>query len=130
MSLRLVFTTVGGDRYYWGSAHNGYLEFLLDLGIVGLVLFLVGFVRAAVRAVAHYLRTPEPDQLWMPAVYPLLIVLNVVYSLFMDNTIWWIVLVSVTISATLGGSRAESTLDDLPRDGDQEQRIVDHITTP
>jgi len=51
-------------RFDPGSAHNGFLDLALDLGVVGLVALAIPFALALVRAVRLALTTPGAGALW------------------------------------------------------------------
>jgi O-antigen ligase len=77
-------------------AHNGFLDLLLDLGLVGLVAFLVGYVLALIRARKYLLFSPMPPE----AVWPLAFLLfTFLYNLTETcligrNGIFWVLLVA------------------------------------
>ncbi|HEY0035861.1 MAG TPA: O-antigen ligase family protein, partial [Longimicrobium sp.] len=88
------------------SAHNGFLEVCLQLGLVGMgiVLFLyLGWFR---RAFAAIRRTTTSDGLW-PAVYAAFILLyNLTESVLLErNNLYWVLFVAVACSPLL---RAEA----------------------
>ncbi len=59
-----------------GSAHNGFLDVALDLGVVGLVAFCVPFALALVRAVRLALDAPGAGALWPLAFLAWLVTSN------------------------------------------------------
>jgi exopolysaccharide production protein ExoQ len=50
------------------QAHNGYIDLTLDLGLIGLLLFVIGLARGAGRAVRAYRDRSTPEGLW-PLLY-------------------------------------------------------------
>ncbi len=50
------------------QAHNGYIDLTLDLGLIGLMLFILGLGRGAARAVRSFRGHPTPGSLW-PLLY-------------------------------------------------------------
>lgn len=81
-----------------GSAHNGYLEFLLDLGIVGLMVF-------AAQAAILIRRTYHAPDVWPLVFITILLVNALASSLLMENLPYWILYVYCSLSAC---SRASS----------------------
>jgi len=82
-------------------AHNGYLELTLQLGIVGLALFLVLYATALWRA-ARYLNFDAGNEAIWPLAYLSLIMLYQVTesTIVVGNTIFWMLCVSTVCSAT------------------------------
>jgi O-antigen ligase len=70
-------------HWFFGYAHNGMLEIVLQLGIVGLGLFLVTFVHAMKDAVNAY-RARSSGVDW----YIGLIILTVLYNIDEATVVW------------------------------------------
>lgn len=89
------------------SAHNGFLEVTLQLGLVGLVLVLAVYLGWFGRAFAAIRRTTTADGLW-PAAYATYILLyNLTESVLLErNNVYWALFVAVACSPLL---RAGST---------------------
>lgn len=82
---------------FWGAyhSHNGYLDLLLNVGVIGAVLFVWCFVKASGRAVVHLRETPSMSGLWPLLILTFLAVYNVGESLVMQrNDIFWMLFVS------------------------------------
>ena len=79
--------------------HNGYLQLLLDLGILGLSIFLIGFFRTMIRALNLIRSTTAVAALW-PVVHmaQLLITSTTETQLFAANNIGWILYVALVFS--------------------------------
>ena len=78
-------------------AHNGLLNLWLDLGLIGVLLFLAGFSLSIKRAIRH-LRTQQNlcIALWPCMFLGFFFLSNLTESSMVDpNTIFWIVYVSV-----------------------------------
>jgi O-antigen ligase len=61
----LLYTSLGGGRGNLGNGHNGFLDTWLEIGIVGLGLFLVVFFTAVRRVVHHLARWRNPACVWL-----------------------------------------------------------------
>ena len=83
------------------SAHDGYLGLLLDVGIVGLLLFGVAYFVTARRAIVRFRMGLQDQMLW-----PLLLLVEVFLcqltetSVVSPNSIYWILFVSVAFSVS------------------------------
>jgi exopolysaccharide production protein ExoQ len=79
--------------------HNGYLQLLLDLGILGLLIFSIGFLIAMIRALNLIRSTTSVAALW-PIVHmaQLLITSTTETQLFASNNVGWIFYVAVSFS--------------------------------
>ena len=79
--------------------HNGYLQLLLDLGILGLLVFSIGFVRATIRSLNLIRSTTAVAALW-PIVHmsQLLITSTTETQLFAANNVGWILYVALVFS--------------------------------
>lgn len=86
-------------RYPW-HAHDGFLELALDLGLLGLGVFLATFVIVGQRAVKRGVASARRIDLW-PATYCLFFVLSNLdeTELVRYDSIYWIVYVAVVVSA-------------------------------
>lgn len=83
-------------------AHNGFLDLLLDLGIIGLILYLLNFAIAYVRTMRHFIVTNTSESLW-PLIYlTLIMVINQTESAILKtNSIYWLLYVAVTTTAAV-----------------------------
>ena len=79
--------------------HNGYLQLLLDLGILGFVIFSIGFLISTVKAIKLVRSTTAAAALW-PIVHmvQLLITSTTETQLFASNNVGWILYVAVAFS--------------------------------
>jgi O-antigen ligase len=55
---------VSVDGWFPTQAHNGYIDLSLDLGVVGVTIFILSIIRGAARAVRHFRREATPASLW------------------------------------------------------------------
>jgi O-antigen ligase len=80
-------------------AHNGYLDLGLDLGIVGLSIFAIGFFIAFLRSLVWIRKVKTTDQLW-PTLYLIYYTLSNLTesSLLIQNNVAWVIYVSIALS--------------------------------
>jgi exopolysaccharide production protein ExoQ len=79
-------------------AHNGFLDVLLDIGILGLFLFTFSYVKVCLQAI-KYLRFNKSTEGMIPLAYLLFMVqFNISEPSLMREDIFWILYVSITLS--------------------------------
>ncbi|HEX8318441.1 O-antigen ligase [Longimicrobium sp.] len=84
------------------TAHNGFLEVLLQLGITGLALFLVGYLSAFRQALGALRRTVTPDGLWPVLILTMTLLYNVSESVLLEkNNLNWALYVAAVCSPLL-----------------------------
>jgi O-antigen ligase len=109
-----VFWRSAGNAVGWGitvvNAHNGYMDILLYLGIIGLVLLLVVLIGALVRSVRSALQTPAWYGLLPLLILVYVLVTNISISYLIEFESWhWVLLVLVLfMTAPPAGQAAES----------------------
>ena len=80
-------------------AHNGLLEIWLELGVVGVGLFLLGFATYVVRAFIFLRRQASPEALWPICFLVFMFLSNLTESDFLRRgTITWIMYVAVVMT--------------------------------
>jgi O-antigen ligase len=81
------------------NSHNGFLDLLLQFGILGLSIFLLGFCANLVRALAWVRLSRTPEGFW-PMVYMVYTVLSNLTetSVLQQNDLFWVLFVAVTLS--------------------------------
>jgi len=78
-------------------AHNGYLDILLDVGGVGLVIFLWGYFASLKQAVKNFRNDIGLDSGWPPALLIFLAIYNLTESNLMRNHAYmWLPYVWIT----------------------------------
>jgi O-antigen ligase len=96
----------GESAYIWRAtgwkppnAHNGLLDLWLDLGLLGVAVFLFGFWTSLLKALAWARLSKTSDGLW-PLIYMTFMVLaNVTESTLLErNSLHWILYVAVALS--------------------------------
>ena len=83
-----------------GSAHQGYLEILLSLGLVGLVLFMVFLVSGLVRAM--FAQNNELIVVLSTLLIGYTVPALTESTLLLQSSIEWVLVVVFTMSATPG----------------------------
>ncbi|MET4697550.1 exopolysaccharide production protein ExoQ [Constrictibacter sp. MBR-5] len=79
------------------SAHNGWVELWLDVGIGGVVLFGVGFLVATARAVAGAFREVGTETLWTLVFLTLFLLFSISESsIARQNNLVWVMYVAFT----------------------------------
>lgn len=96
----------GPSDYIWyastfkaPNSHNGYLDLCLELGLVGLSIYLLGFITTFQKALA-YIRLVKTSDGFFPALFLIYIVLaNFTEStLIIQNNIFFVIQVSIFFS--------------------------------
>jgi exopolysaccharide production protein ExoQ len=72
-------------------SHNGFLQLWLDLGLIGLAIFLIGFCVVTVRAIGLSRRSHSVESFWPLMFLAFLFLYNFTESSFLTrNSIFWI----------------------------------------
>jgi O-antigen ligase len=106
------------------TAHDGYLEVLLDLGFAGLLLYAVACVVTVRRAVILFRRGPASNMIW-----PLLFMAEVLLSQITEstvirpNSIFWIMSVAIAFSV----SKTPIVLDGTMSDRDPSESLPEAV---
>jgi exopolysaccharide production protein ExoQ len=83
------------------SAHNGYIEFVLDLGVVGLLVFLIHAGTMIYRSLLVY-RAQRNALSSFPILFVAgLGILSLVQSELMENKLSWIIYVSMAVTVAI-----------------------------
>jgi|ERR1039458_516154 exopolysaccharide production protein ExoQ len=84
-------TVVEAVEWVTPHAHNGFLDLCLDLGVVGLLMFSVGFVLRARTAIMEYRFSGRRTAMW-PLVYlSFIVIYNITESsLLHANGLYWV----------------------------------------
>jgi exopolysaccharide production protein ExoQ len=96
-------------------AHNGFIDLTLQLGFVGLALFMVVYFIAARRAMVFAYSEPGKEAMWPLAYLAFIVLYQVTEStIFVGNTILWMVYVSTVCSVGSSVPDDSALLDHLP----------------
>ncbi|HEX2095674.1 MAG TPA: O-antigen ligase [Longimicrobiaceae bacterium] len=92
------------------GAHNGYLDLTLQVGLVGLGVFLAGFVVALARSVHALRATRTPDGYWPLTFLTFLLVYNFAETMLLAaNSVFWVLYVATACSGMLYLREGEGT---------------------
>jgi len=84
------------------DAHNGLLDLWLELGLLGVSVFLIGFLLTFLRAVSWARLTNTADGLWPVTFLTLMLLYNVTErSVLAQNNVFWILYVAITLSVVI-----------------------------
>jgi exopolysaccharide production protein ExoQ len=86
-------------QYIVNHAHNGYLEILIDIGFIGLVLFLICFILTYIRSFQLAYQSDRPSGLYPITVLNFLALQNLTesYLTYRANIIW-VLFVTICLS--------------------------------
>jgi O-antigen ligase len=113
-------------RWEAPSAHDGYLDLLLDVGLVGLLLYAVAYVVTVRRAVVLFRRGPATNMIW-PLLFLVEISLHQITetSIVIPNSVHWIMYVAIAFSV----SKPSIVLERRMHDGDPAESLPEAVLT-
>jgi len=84
------------------NAHNGFLDLWLGLGLLGLVVFIIGFIVYFLKAV-YSIRSKETDaNTWLLVYFTFIFLSNLTETTLVDqNSLEWILYVSAIFSSKI-----------------------------
>ncbi len=95
----------GESAYVWQvewdapNAHNGILDVCVDLGLVGLTIFLLGFLMTFIRGVRWVRLTKTPEPIFLLAYLTSMMMDSQASSNFLtQNDIFWVLYVALAFS--------------------------------
>ena len=88
-----------------GSAHNGLLEVLLGLGVLGLVPFAAIVVLAVRNTGRDLLRNPGPDTWMWAAVVAVMLIENLTESFILRFSYNWVIIMAAALRTPSRGTR-------------------------
>jgi exopolysaccharide production protein ExoQ len=104
--------------------HNGFMDLLAELGIVGLIVFCISYVTACIRGVMWLRATKVVEGLWPLMYLTFLFLSNVTEStLVATNSIFWILYISITFSMAVEYEQAKKYNYYLSLMVDEEGRV-------
>lgn len=89
------------------NAHNGLLDLWLDLGLLGLTIFLIGLLVNLAKSLAWIRTVRKPEGFW-PVMYIIYFCLSnqTESALLRQNEIYWLLYVTVVISMLIPHQKA------------------------
>ncbi|MCG6550788.1 MAG: O-antigen ligase family protein [Candidatus Magnetominusculus sp. LBB02] len=85
----------------WGiqHSHNGFIETCINIGLLGFLIFIAGFFRAARHAFRNLHQTDNTKALWQFSLISLIFMANLLENnLVIGGGLIWLILVSLMIS--------------------------------
>lgn len=79
--------------------HNGFIEIALDVGFIGLSIFIISFVITYFRALKLAYATKNSEDVWPLAIWLFLMLNNMTESYLMRNTnLYWVLYITIALS--------------------------------
>jgi O-antigen ligase len=80
-------------------AHNGFLDLWLDLGFLGLLVFILGFLISVIRAIRSLCLTKKVEDIWPLIFLTCTLLYNLAESTILErNNFFWILYVATVLS--------------------------------
>lgn len=97
-------------------AHNGLLEIWLEIGLIGVALFLAGFICYVGRALSFLRRSRSPEAIWPLCFLTFMFLSNLTESDYLArNTIFWILYVAAIVTLRREEDTHRTTASDFVR---------------
>jgi O-antigen ligase len=94
-----VLDTVG---WTVGYGHNGFLDLMLHLGVVGLITFAVGYLVLCWRSLRFLSRATGPVPIWLCTFLVFMVLYNLTEgSILAQNSVYWVLYTSTATSLSL-----------------------------
>ncbi|AOY79879.1 O-antigen ligase [Moorena producens JHB] len=108
----------GESAYVWRAvlwpapnAHNGLLDLWLALGILGVLIYLIGFSFSLLRAIAWLRVSKTSENLWPLLFLTYTVLANITEtSVMIQNNIFWVLYTSVALSVLIPLERQQNLL--------------------
>jgi O-antigen ligase len=105
----------GESAYVWyairwnaPNSHNGYLDLWLNLGLLGLSVFVIGFVSNFIRTLIRVRLSRTPEAVWSPLFMVFTLIANQTEtSLMVQNDIFWVLFVAAVFSGYISLNRKD-----------------------
>src|SRR5205823_4289952 len=93
--------------YEWASnAHNGFLELLLELGLLGFLTFAAGFIRFFVMAMNRIIYVAKkPEDYWPMQMLIIIVIINFSEARLLTPSWNWLMYITTSFSLTLDYQR-------------------------
>lgn len=86
-------------------SHNGFLDLMLELGLLGLVIFAVGYFVSLRRALALLKRMPGTVPVWLCTYLVFMLLANLTETAILGpNNIYWVLYTATAVSIVLNSS--------------------------
>lgn len=101
LGFRIQMRDLAGWGYPVMIGDNGFLDILLNLGVVGLVLFLLNYIKVWIDSVRYFLQ-----ELSLEGFFPFIFMIftffvNLTFSLFMETEVFvWTLIVTLMVGMT------------------------------
>jgi exopolysaccharide production protein ExoQ len=87
------------SRWTPPNAHNGLLDLWLELGLLGVMIFLIGFFRLLFKSLSYIRTTKTIEGFWPAICLFYLVMINLTESsLVIQNNLFWILYVAAEVS--------------------------------
>ena len=108
------------------NAHNGLLDLALDLGLLGTLVFLAGFLSNLARAFVWVRLTKNSASFWPLMYLSFLFLTNITETMLLSqNSLIWVLYVAVTLSiSTLPARELNHGLKDRPISSSVRTRVM------
>lgn len=83
------------------DSHNGFLELLVGLGLIGLILFILSYLNTLVKAIAQLRKTRNVQDIWLIQYLIILVLMNFSEDELLKASNTWMYYVIVAISTTM-----------------------------
>jgi len=93
----VVINIVGNGRDWVAHAHNGFLDIILNIGVIGLVLFICLFLINVVRTIRLIIRTKRSESFLPLIILTFTFITNLFNSPIIIPSFIWFLFVIVTI---------------------------------
>ena len=87
--------------FYTFHAHNGFLDILLNVGYLGLAVFMIGFISTWVLALKYAYKPQSPGDAWPLAVMVIVTLYNTTESTLITDNINWLFYVMAYLSVRI-----------------------------
>ena len=91
-----IYAAIGWDAWH---AHNGLLELGLNLGVIGIVLFLAGYVLGLFRGTGALLSGAREEGIWILGFLTFVLLGNLTESAILEQNAYWMMYVATTCIA-------------------------------
>lgn len=98
-----IYAAIGWDAWH---AHNGLLELGLNLGVIGILLFLAGYVAALFHGTAALLSGAREEGIWILGFMTFVLLGNLTESSVLEQNAYWIMYVATASIAAPAATAA------------------------